>query len=35
MAMQPNGGTPDDLKAYIASEVAKWGPIIKGANIQF
>lgn len=35
MSMEPNGGTPDDLKAYIASEVAKWGPVIKGANIQF
>jgi tripartite-type tricarboxylate transporter receptor subunit TctC len=35
MSMEPNGGTPEDLKAYIASEVAKWGPVIKGANIQF
>lgn len=31
--MQAAGGTPDDLKAYIASELAKWGPIIKAANI--
>ena len=35
MAMEANGGTPADLKAYIASEVAKWGPVIKAANIQF
>ncbi|MBK5958984.1 hypothetical protein CCR97_12305 [Rhodoplanes elegans] len=35
MSMQANGGTPEDLKAYIASEVAKWGPVIKAANIQF
>jgi tripartite-type tricarboxylate transporter receptor subunit TctC len=31
--MQPAGGTPEDLAAYIAAEVAKWGPIIKAANI--
>ena len=33
-AMQAAGGTPDDLKAYIASEMAKWGPIVKAANIS-
>lgn len=32
--MQPAGGTPADLKAFMASEVAKWGPIIKAANIK-
>jgi tripartite-type tricarboxylate transporter receptor subunit TctC len=32
--MAPVGGTPEDLRAYIDSEVAKWGPIIKAANIQ-
>ena len=31
--MQVAGGTPEDLKAFMASEVAKWGPIIKAANI--
>jgi tripartite-type tricarboxylate transporter receptor subunit TctC len=31
--MQVGGGTPEDLKAFMASEVAKWGPIIKAANI--
>lgn len=35
MAMLPNGGTPEQLKAYIAAEVAKWSPVIKAANIQF
>jgi tripartite-type tricarboxylate transporter receptor subunit TctC len=35
MSMESNGGTPEDLKAYIAAEVAKWGPVIKAANIQF
>jgi tripartite-type tricarboxylate transporter receptor subunit TctC len=29
------GGSPDDLKAFIAAEVDKWGPIVKGANITF
>jgi tripartite-type tricarboxylate transporter receptor subunit TctC len=29
------GGTPDDLKAFIAAEVEKWAPIIKAANIEF
>ena len=31
--MQAAGGTPEDLSAYIAAEVAKWGPVIKAANI--
>jgi tripartite-type tricarboxylate transporter receptor subunit TctC len=31
--MQPVGGTPEDLRTYIDSEVAKWGPIIKAAGI--
>jgi tripartite-type tricarboxylate transporter receptor subunit TctC len=31
--MQAAGGTPQDLKAYINAELAKWGPIIKAANI--
>lgn len=29
------GGTPEQLKSFIASELAKWGPIIKAANISF
>jgi tripartite-type tricarboxylate transporter receptor subunit TctC len=29
------GGTPDQLKAFITSEVGKWAPIIKAANISF
>jgi tripartite-type tricarboxylate transporter receptor subunit TctC len=33
-AMQAAGGTPDDLKAYVRSELDKWGPIIKAANIE-
>ncbi len=31
--MQVGGGTPEDLKAFMGSEAAKWGPIIKAANI--
>ena len=31
--MQPAGGTPEDLRQFIAGEVAKWGPIIKEAGI--
>ena len=31
--MQAAGGTPEDLQRFIASEVAKWGPIIKSAGI--
>ena len=31
--MQAAGGTPEDLRRFIAGEVAKWGPIIKSAGI--
>jgi tripartite-type tricarboxylate transporter receptor subunit TctC len=31
--MTPLGGTPQELADYIKSETAKWGPIIKQANI--
>jgi hypothetical protein len=27
------GGTPEQMKAFLESEAAKWGPIIKEANI--
>jgi tripartite-type tricarboxylate transporter receptor subunit TctC len=33
LEMQAGGGMVDELRAFMASEVAKWGPIIKGANI--
>lgn len=32
-ALQPVGGSPEDLKAFIASEVAKWKPVIEAAKI--
>jgi tripartite-type tricarboxylate transporter receptor subunit TctC len=31
--MQAGGGGPEELKAFMAAEAAKWGPIIKAANI--
>lgn len=33
--MQANQSTPAEAKKYIADEAAKWGPVIKGANITF
>jgi tripartite-type tricarboxylate transporter receptor subunit TctC len=32
--MTPTGGTPEQLADYVKSENAKWGPIIKEANIS-
>ena len=32
--MQGVGGSPDDLKTFIAGELAKWGPVIQAANIS-
>jgi tripartite-type tricarboxylate transporter receptor subunit TctC len=34
LVLQSAGGTPEDAKAFIAGEVAKWGPVIKAANIS-
>jgi tripartite-type tricarboxylate transporter receptor subunit TctC len=31
--LQASGGTPQDAKAFIVSEIAKWEPVIKAANI--
>ena len=35
IGLQPAGGTPVELKAFMASEVQKWAPIIKAASIRF
>jgi tripartite-type tricarboxylate transporter receptor subunit TctC len=35
LGVQAAGGTPADLKAFVAAEIDKWGPIIKAANISF
>jgi tripartite-type tricarboxylate transporter receptor subunit TctC len=32
-ALQAVGGPPEDLKAFIASELAKWRPVIEAAKI--
>lgn len=34
LGIEVAGGTPDDLEAFIASEIEKWAPIIKGAKIE-
>jgi len=34
LSMQAVGGTPADLKAFITSELQKWGPVVKEANIS-
>lgn len=34
LSMQAVGGPPADLKAFIASELQKWGPVVKQANIS-
>jgi tripartite-type tricarboxylate transporter receptor subunit TctC len=35
LGVQSAGGTPDELKAFIAAELEKWAPIIKAAKIEF
>jgi tripartite-type tricarboxylate transporter receptor subunit TctC len=35
LGILPAGGTPEDLKAFVDAELAKWGPIIKAAKIEF
>jgi tripartite-type tricarboxylate transporter receptor subunit TctC len=35
LGIQPAGGTPQDLREFMASEVQKWSPIIKAADIKF
>jgi tripartite-type tricarboxylate transporter receptor subunit TctC len=32
--MQGVGGSPEDLKAFITGELAKWGPVIEAAKIS-
>ncbi|MDE5457149.1 tripartite tricarboxylate transporter substrate binding protein [Bradyrhizobium sp. CSA112] len=32
-ALQGVGGSPEDLKAFVAGELAKWGPVIAAAKI--
>jgi tripartite-type tricarboxylate transporter receptor subunit TctC len=35
LGIQAAGGTPDQLKAFVDTELEKWGPIIKSAHIEF
>ena len=35
LGIQAAGGTPLELKTFIDAELQKWGPIIKGAKIEF
>jgi tripartite-type tricarboxylate transporter receptor subunit TctC len=28
------GGSPDELQRFIASEIARWGKVIRDANIR-
>lgn len=34
LSTQGVGGSPADLKSFIASELRKWGPVVKEANIS-
>ena len=33
-AYQPVGGTPEEFRNYVRSEIAKWGKVVREANIQ-
>jgi tripartite-type tricarboxylate transporter receptor subunit TctC len=35
LGIERAGGTPEELKAFIVAEIAKWDPIVKSANISF
>ena len=35
LGIQAAGGTPAELEAFVAAELAKWGPIVKEAKIAF
>ncbi len=34
LGIQPRGGTPDDMEAFIAEETARWEPIVRAAHIS-
>jgi len=34
MSMQPAGGTPADMAAFVKAETKRWGDVIKAANIS-
>jgi tripartite-type tricarboxylate transporter receptor subunit TctC len=35
LGIEMAGGSPDDLRTFIGAEIAKWGPIVRAANIAF
>jgi tripartite-type tricarboxylate transporter receptor subunit TctC len=35
LGIQAAGGTPEELRAFIAAEIEKFAPIIKAAKIEF
>lgn len=35
LSMQPVGGSPADLRAFIGTELERWGPVVREANISF
>jgi tripartite-type tricarboxylate transporter receptor subunit TctC len=35
LGIEAAGGTPDDLRAFIAAETAKWAPVVQAAGIKF
>ena len=34
LGIEPRGGTPEEAKQILVSEIAKWPPVVKAANIQ-
>lgn len=34
VGLEPFPGSPDSLAKYVASEIERWGRVIKGAGIQ-
>ncbi|MDQ1183895.1 tripartite-type tricarboxylate transporter receptor subunit TctC [Agrobacterium larrymoorei] len=28
------GSSPEELKTHVSEEIAKWGPVVKEANVQ-
>ena len=35
LGIQSAGGTPEELRAFIAAELEKFAPIVKAAKIEF
>jgi tripartite-type tricarboxylate transporter receptor subunit TctC len=35
LGIEPSGGTPEELRGFIASEMTKWEPVVQAAGIKF